>query len=229
MVFLFSFIIMTMYGQADNSKVLEILKKSTASLESSSTVSMTSNYKLYAGHNSKILVEEYSGLVLKKESTTYFKIGNTEFVSFGKNSMKISHDQKAIAMDYNNKTEVSPLSLGSYMKGFSTKLIEDPTFYICELKPASISQFMFSKVLLYISKKDYSIAKQVLFFVEQAQRTDTNDTLVTYLPRLEIVFKPRPTSVSDGNRLRRETYYSEVNKKVVLSERLATYRLFQSY
>lgn len=217
-----------MSGQTDNSKVLEILKKSTASLENSSSVSMTSNYKLYAGHSSKLLVEQYSGLVLKKGTTTYFKIGNTEFVSFGKTSMKISHDQKAIVMNY-NKTEESPLSLSSYMKGFSTKLIEDPSFYICELKPASISQFMFSKVLLYISKKDYSIAKQELFFVEQAQRADTNGTPVTYLPRLEIAFKPRPTGLSDSNRLRRETYYSEVNKKVVLSERLASYRIFQSY
>lgn len=216
------------YAQLANPKVLEILKKSNESLEGKASLSYNSDYKLYAGYESNFVVEEYSGIVLKKNSALYFKIGNTEFVSFGKTALKISHDQKAIAFE-NSNDEDFPLSLGNYMDGFSSKLSETKDLYICELKPANISQFMFTKVIVHISKINYGIVKQELFFAEEAQRTDAGNKLISYHPRLEINFKVRQKKSTDEKLFQKENYFTKVDNKIILTKRLSGYKIFNSY
>jgi len=219
------------YSQEKKLTARQIITKAADTYNESAYIAYNSNYSLYLDYNSKKVYEYYSGMVLKKNNVNYFKIKNTEFVTFKNIGIKVSNDEKAIVIEkQKKKIDESPLSLKNYLDAYNAKLIEtDSKTYICELTPNKITQIMLSKIVIYIRKKDYSIAKQSLFFVEQMESKDSKGKRIYSVPRLEITFTPRPRDEKSDNYLvSKENYFSEKGNDITISKRFSTYQLFKS-
>lgn len=228
---LFVFVFSCVYSQQGKMTAMQVLKKATEVYNRQEYLSYNSKYALYLDYTSKKIYEQYSGIVLKKNNINYFKIKNTEFVSFKNYGIKINHDEKAIVIEkQSGEMEESPLSLDNYLKGFDSKLIlTNKEYFICELTPPKISQIMMSKVVLYIKKSDYSIAKQLLFFVEKMESKNAKGKTIYTVPRLEISFIPRTKNEKIDNFLvAKENYFIEKNNEIIVSKRLSAYQLFKS-
>lgn len=230
--FMFLSVISRLYCQQEKMTAIQVLKKATQVFEKQDYVSNNSKYVLYLDYTSKKAYEQYNGIVLKKNNVNYFKIKNTEFVAFKDYGVKINHDEKAIVIENGSTNEMqeSPLSLDNYLKGFDSKLIlTNKEYFICELTPAKISQIMLSKIVVYIKKTDYSIAKQTLFFIEKMESKDAKGKTIYTTPRLEISFNPR---IKDNKRddllVNKENYFTEKGNEIIVSKRLSAYQLFKS-
>jgi hypothetical protein len=228
----FLFVLSCSYGQQDKTTTIDILKKATEAYNKQDYVSYTSKYALYLDYTSKKVHEQYNGIILKKNKVNYFKIKNTEFVSFSDYGLKINHDEKAMILEKAAQGNVpdSPMSLTNFMKGFNSKSTTNKDFFICELTPSGkFSQSAFRKVILYIRKKDYSIAKEFLFFVENMETKNAKGKTVYTAPRLEIIFSPRVKNEKVDNQLvKKANYFSEKGNTIVLSKRLSAYKLYKS-
>ena len=209
----------------------QIIRNASKAFNEAPYITNNSNYNLYENYNSKKVYRNYTGIVLKKNNINYFKIKNTEFVSFKNIGIKINHDQKAIVIEKQKKsTDESPLSLTNYLEAYNAKLIEtDKNNYICELTPNKITQVMLSKIVIHIRKKDYHIVKQILFFVEKMETKNAKGKSIYSTPRLEITFTPRQKNEKRDNILiSKENYFTEKGNELVLSNKFSTYQLFKS-
>ncbi|MDR6764546.1 hypothetical protein J2Y38_004779 [Flavobacterium sp. 2755] len=230
-IFIFLVFSINTYSQEKKLTARQIITKAADAYNEAAYITYNSNYNLYLDYNSKKVYEHYSGMVLKKNNVNYFKIKNTEFITFKNIGIKINNDEKAIVIEkQKKKIDESPLSLKNYLDAYNAKLIEtDNKNYICELTPNKITQIMLSKIVIYIRKKDYSIAKQSLFFVEQMESKDSKGKRMYSLPRLEITFTPRPRDEkSDSYLVSKENYFSEKGSDITISKRFSTYQLFKS-
>lgn len=208
----------------------QIINNASEAFNDNPYIVATSNYNLYENYNSKKVYRHYSGVVLKKNNVNYFKIKNTEFVSFKNIGIKINHDQKAVIVQKQKKLEESPLSLKNYLDAYNAKLITtDKNNFICELTPNKITQIMLSKIVIYIRKKDYQIVKQHLFFTEKMESKDDKGKRVYSTPRLEITFTEREKNEKRDNLLiAKENYFSEKGNDITLVNKFSTYQLFKS-
>lgn len=229
--FFFFFVFVALYSQQEKITAVGVIKKAADIYNKQEYVSNNSKYTLYLDFTSDKIYEQYTGVVLKKNNVNYFKIKNTEFVSFGTYGVKINNDQKAIVIEKQAKeVHDSPLSLTNYLKGLDSKLIQgDKDYFICELTPSKISQVMLAKVIIQIRKKDYSIVKQTLFFVDKMESKNAKGKTIYSIPRLEIVFSSREKNIKkDDVLLSKENYFTQNGNQIILSKRLATYQLFKS-
>jgi hypothetical protein len=230
--FMFLFIFSGLYAQQEKTTAMQVIKKATEVYNKQEYLSYNSKYALYLDNTSQKIYEQYNGVVLKKNNINYFKIKNTEFIAFKDYDIKINHDEKAIVIENGatNEMQESPMSLDNYLKGFDSKLIlTNKEFFICELTPAKISQVMLSKIVIYIRKTDYSIAKQSLFFIEKMESKDAKGKTIYTAPRLEISFKPRnKDSKRDDLLVNKENYFTEKSSQIIVSKRLSAYQLFKS-
>lgn len=209
----------------------QVLKKTAQYYNTQKYYTYTMKYVLYLDYKSKTPYSTYSGIFVNKNNAIYFKIKDTEFVTFDNIGIKINHLQKALVFQDNKKDlESSPLDVSKYLKGFNAKLETTSEYYICELKPAGkISQIMASKILIYINKKDFSIAKQSLFFVEKMESKNNKGVIVKTIPRLETFFAKRTKNEESDNKLTsKSNYFTEKGGKVIMSKKLDAYQIIKS-
>ena len=221
-----------LYSQENKTTAITVLKKASDSYNNKEYVSYNSKYVLYLDYTSNKVYEQYAGFTLKKNKVNYSKIKNTEFVVFNNSSIKINHDEKALIIEKTNNPNIqnSPLGLETYLKGFNYKLSTNKDYFICELTPAGkMSQIMMHKVILYIRKTDYSIAKETLFLVEKMQSKDAKGKPILTVSRLEITFSPRIKNEKVDNLLiKKENYFTEKGNNIIVSKRLSAYKLYKS-
>lgn len=230
---LFGFVFSDTFSQQSQPTATAILKKTEELYKSKNYLSYNSKYNLYLDYTSKNVYEQYAGMVLKKNKVNYFKIKNTEFVGFEDYCLKINNDEKALVIEKleNGSIEESPLSLNNYEKEFNTKLIYNKEYFIIELLPKNkFSQIMYSKIILYIRKINFSIVKQSFFFLEKMQSKDTKGRIIYSLPRLEIVLSPRINNEKTDNFLvNKENYLIGNGSNIEIAKRLSAYKIYKSY
>ncbi|MGH2665720.1 hypothetical protein [Flavobacterium sp.] len=228
---IFFFLFSILYGQGEMT-ALDVLKKASNSYNKKEYVSFSTRYILYLDYTTKKAYEQYNGVVLKKNGINYFKIKDTEFVSFKDCSLKINHEEKALIFQKSaGAAQESPMSISNYLKGFDVKFLNsDKDYFVCELKPAGkFSQIMLRKVIVHIKKADYSISKQIIYFIEKMETKNAKGKVIGTIPRLEITYSPRAKNDKTDNLLiKKENYFIEKDKKIILSKRIATYKLFNS-
>lgn len=231
-VFIVLLTCLTSYSQQEKRTALQVLQKASEVFNKQEYVTYNSTYALYLDYKTDKVYEQYSGIVLKKNNVNYYKIKQTEFVSFNDYGLKINNEQKALMVQKGNElNETSPLALNSYLKGFQVKFIEtnNKLFYVCELTPPKVSQLMLHKVIFYINKTDFSIGKQKLFFVEKMQSKNNKGVSVYTIPRLEINFTKRVKNESKDNLLVTKSNYLTIKGNTfILSKKLASYKLYKS-
>lgn len=220
-----------MQGQGTKLTAIQVVKKATLEMSKQDYLSYETKYTLYLDYKTTHVHEQYFGRILKKNNVNYFKIKNTEFVSFQNYGLKINHDEKALIVEKKtNESNDSPLSIENYLKGYDSKLIQsNPLYFICEFTPSKLTQIMMSKVVLYIKKTDYSIAKQELFLSENMESKDAKGKTIYTTPRLEIVLSPKAKDEKrDTPLVTKDNYFTEKKNEILISKRLAAYQLFKS-
>ena len=225
-------ICVSVFGQSKLLTVAEVLSKTEAALKNNKYITFNTKYTMYSDYTSNKIYEQYSGVFLKKETASYVKIKNTEFIAFDNYGLKINNDEKALQIrkDAGAVFEESPLSVTSFLKVFENKTMKtDNEYYICELKPGKISQVMLSKVVIYVRKSDFSITKQLLYYVEKMESKDKNGKKIFTVPRLEITFSTRVKDIKkDDLLLNKDTYFTINKNDITVSKRFAGYKIFKA-
>lgn len=205
----------------------EVVRKATAKYESEQYISVNTLYRLYPDYKSKKIHEEYSGMALKKNGVYYTKIKNTEFVTFKKYSLKISHEEKA-AIVYKIEVPESPISILTTLKDFKVTLDDsNAAFFICEFVPKKVTQVMITKLKLHIAKDDYRILKQEVFTLERMEVEDSKGNLIRSTPRIEVLYSPRKKlGRADDALVNPQNYFSETSSGIVPARRLKNYTFY---
>lgn len=219
-----NFCLVPSFAQAKAETVEAVIKKASQKFKTEQYLTYNIKYSLYNNQESNVVNESYTGIFLKKNDVLYYKIKNTEFIGFSEYSVKINKDERAMIIAKGANNEV-PLDLNNFLKGFKYKFIgNDKTNYICELIPNKVTQFMFSKVLLYINKQNFNVYKQVLFYVNPTDETNTASK-----PKMEIIFTPRARNeVSDNFLVDEKNYFIKINKEIKAASRFKDYKLYKA-
>ena len=188
-------------------------------------------YTVYTDSISNIKKEELKGELIKNNEDYYFKMKETEFLFSPTYSLKVNHTQKAIV--YAEQKNASENALNNeapfiaLINNYESKEVADKSeSWECVLSnPKSLSSY--SKIIFYISKRDYSIIKQIYFFSSSMEKQLNPNNLNTKKERFEIVQTSYTKSPKVEEKLfDLENYLNIKNNNYVPSEALKTYKVF---
>lgn len=150
------------------------------------------DYTLYSNSDSNIKKDELKGVVIKFGGNYYSKMKETEMVFTDEFMLKISHSEKIILysqlkapikdlIDQNNPFIQFP-------KQFEENKIEDKgNYYKCTFNKSKDIKVPYSKIILNVSKVNYSILKQVYFFKNSVEKRFNKKVTEAENERLEVV------------------------------------------
>ena len=96
-------------------------------------------------------------------------------------------------------------------------MVEEKDRYVCTLYEEKLNQTNIRYIKIYISKKDYSLLKQELYFFGENEKN---------IPKLEVNFIVRKIDFQkDTELLRKSNYYKVINGQIKSSEKYKDYRL----
>ncbi|WP_378175194.1 hypothetical protein [Aquimarina sp. SS2-1] len=177
--------------QTDLDKAKVIIEKVKNFYDNQSKYQVNVNYTLFDGLESTSILESYEGVIVKNDQNFYSKIHNTESLQISENYVKVNHDEKAVMYgkaDEKNKPTTA-LNLELLFRNFNKAIIkEKEALYIIEMMAPSISQSPYRKVVLKITKNDFRLEKQILFFSSTIPVKTQNGNEKLTNPRLEVVF-----------------------------------------
>lgn len=211
LIFFTFFVFIISYSQNnkidDKVQVVELLKKSKSYYQKNKQFSFRINYELFAG-NSKKAIEQYSGFFVRKADNYYSKIGDSECIQTLGFTLKIDHETKLMQYFKESKSSESIVyDMTSYYGNFGAfELKSDADYWICTLSAREVTFVPYSKVVLFLSKKDYSIVKQELYLITTV--TIKNQEV---FPVLKIFFSDFKAEIQ------RDDYF-EINKYITLKK-----------
>ncbi len=171
----------------------ELLDKVTDFYKEQDRYRVNMTFTLLRGLEGNKAVESYKGSMEKSNDYHKNSIQNTEVYTFPEGQIildntqyTISYSPKASAQAHDETLQVS-----NFLKYYEKSQVKDSgDSWVCEMVSArkNFGQLPYGKVVLYIRKKDYSIAKQVLFFANLIPFTsDDGKRTEQDMGRLEIV------------------------------------------
>lgn len=233
-IFIFCFIPFLGFSQKASSgnSIDSILKKVQEVYNTNNSISLSVNYTLFKNEVSIHTEESFDGLIVKDRQNYYSKINNTEFIQLSDNYVKINHDEKAMlyAKGTSNSDSSSPLNISGFINFFKTAdVTETSDLFVCELISKDITMLPYSKVVLHINKKDYSIKKQILYLIKPMSFANNDNEKEISNPRLEITFSELDSKKVIPNSLFNISNYVDVSKSDVKpSNKLETYQLINT-
>ncbi|MFL9843552.1 hypothetical protein [Flavobacterium rhizosphaerae] len=210
--------------------VEKIFDKVNAAYKDSPYITYNSRYIMYDSYTSKNVYENYSGFYIKKGNRVYFKLHNTEVIVSDSVGAKINHDQKAILIGTGGGVDSGAMITNQLaLQGFKSELKTDPGFYICEFTAGKLTQAPYNKVIVFVNKKDFTVAKQILYLSSPLEGNDKSGKKTVSFPRLEIQFTLRKKDIAgDEKLLSLKNYFTIKNNTTILSQPLAGYQIFHS-
>jgi hypothetical protein len=190
---------------------------------------LESEFKLFVNYTSNEIKEDYKGITVKKGDNTYTRIGNSEIISTNNLYIKIDNDNKRMKIANLTKDNVqkAPLELNSYINYFSGyRVTESNGFWICTLTTSKVTMIPYSKVVVYINKKDYQISKQEMFFLTKYKTKIVNGKPKFDYPRLQITysnFKKSGFATSDYFTV--DNYVKKTNQKYYPIKKYKSYTI----
>lgn len=174
----------------DKKKVIDILKKTSEYYSSKKQFEIKMTYKIYPSASSKKANEIYTGSIIKHNSNYYSKIDNTEIINGKGFSLKIDNKEKTMQYQpYQSEHENTFTDLKNYCSYFNGfRITESGSQWICIMTTPDISFVPYSKLIIHINKSDYSMSKQIIYFLTPDETTDKKGNTVINYPRMEIDF-----------------------------------------
>ncbi|MEE9363950.1 MAG: hypothetical protein V3U92_15220 [Cellulophaga sp.] len=157
-------------SNAQGKDVEKVLDKATDFYKNKDQYKINMTFSLYRGLTGNTITETYKGTMEKSGEYSRNTILSTQVHRFSKAQLVI--DATAKTMTYTQIDPVavqnSPMEIGAFLKYYEKSQLLDTgeNQWICEMVTTkkNFIQVPYSKVVLYINKKDYSISKQELYF-----------------------------------------------------------------
>ena len=122
-------------------------------------------YELFKGHESNVAHESYAGYIYRRHNYVYQKIGQTELVFSKGFSIRINHEEQAIALHEAQKAPPLDINTEQALKECSQVLVEDKgIYYEIKLLLKPLSTLPFSSISMQIRKKDYHLQQLDLYY-----------------------------------------------------------------
>lgn len=227
---LFLFFSAMVLGQekGDRKKISDIFSKSKKCYENAVEFKLNTEYKLFPTYKSTVVSEKYTGVVYRKTQNMYAKIDKTEFITAGNTNIKIDNESKLMQFDNEGGENTErPYDISNLLSNFEVfELTEDSTNYICTMTGPAITMVPYGKAIIYISKTDYSISRQILYLLTQGTYINSKGKQVNDFPRLEIIFSGFQTKNIDfGNKFEVSNYITKNKNKTLPSTRYKDYTI----
>jgi len=184
-------ITLSSFQQDDKQRLVELLKESKQWYLPSLSYEIDVQYNIYKEHNTTSPEETYKGKIAVSKCKLYNKLHETETIQVGENQVRINHIEKAILHSVVPvQQSLDLVNLEKFPSAFkSVKITEEGKYIKCVLISPDVTQMPYSKVEIYLTKKDKKIHKQVLFFLHKMNYTKaTSDETFNSNPKMEIVF-----------------------------------------
>lgn len=169
----------------------DIMNKVIETYQNTDSYKVNMKYIIYSDSISKLKKDELNGELIKNGNNYYFNMDQTEIIFTEKFNLKISHLEK---MAVYSKLKASPSDIINSQTPFvmlaskfhDTTVKDGGEFWVCTLENLK-SLGTYNKILLHVSKKNYSVIKQVYFFNTSIEKYFYQETDNAKKERLEIV------------------------------------------
>lgn len=184
------------------------------------------SYSMYKGKNGKEPTESYKGVQAHLGKTFYQKLGTMEYIQGEDFMVKLNTEEKAMLVGYSSKPILNDLSLLNneavlgYFKDMELKDMGNKWLLIAKSNVTSLMPF--SKMEFYLSKKDYKLYKQVVYYSSLVDYSDSykDKTIKPDYdnPRLEVVYTNHSNKISlKKNTFSKERYFTYKNNNIIAS------------
>lgn len=210
----------------------EVFQKGLDQMKDKQAYEVNTAYKLYRGIDGTKVFEEYSGILSKKGTSTYQRLGGMELLNTDSYLVKLNHDDKEILVGKNANTvstEMSTMDISLILQYFEKGTIQDRgNSYELEFNGKPGNELKIGKLLIHLNKKTNLISKQVVFFsyVTDFSAYDPNTLKKDFdLTRLEISYSNFKENINENN-FNIERYFSIVNDKILIGKEFKDFEFF---
>ena len=170
---------------ADVKTVIEKMQ----SVYASKDMSYSATYRLYKGHSSTKVHSSYNGKIISKGENLYQKIKNTEFIYTSDFFLKISQEEKILAVDLPQKNNQLQVDVSAALKQCASKTIKEVNGdYIIELTLNNSAQLQCSKIVLKIASDNYVLKQLEIYYTYFEDFSTSYSTKDLHQPKLSIEF-----------------------------------------
>jgi len=211
----------------DKQRIMDLLEKSKKVYEGSEAFKFNMDYKLFTSYKSNTITETYIGVLIKRRTDSYSRIGKTEFVHLGNDFIKIDNESGLIQLSKNQEATSTVYNLKEMVSNFSVfELASEGNYWVCTLTGPEITFVPYGKAVIYISKTDYTISRQILYLLKINAYKDKDGKIKKAYPRMEINFSDFTTKAIDfGSVFKKENYIREIKNKYVPATKYAKYKI----
>lgn len=218
-------------AQGDKKEIVMLLEKAKKTYERNNTFKITSLYKLYPSYKTLVPKERYGGIFIKKKDEYYTKIGTTEMVQTKDHQIIVDNKEKKISFSNIDKSSEADKSydLTQLCLNFNSfVLTETNDVWICTLTAPKVTFVPYSKIIIYLSKKNFTMIKQVLYLLKTVKYKNSQGKIVQNQPKLEIEFTSFNTKIDDMlNKFSPSNYVQVRKKEIQPSEKYLGYKVIE--
>ncbi len=217
-------------GQTDKLKITNLLTQSQKTYNITPVFKLSTKYTLFANYTSEEEIESYRGKLVKNKTEFYLKVQNTEFINLKKINLKIDHESKLMEISSSEKTTLLPGSdIKEIINNFNSfQLDSNENFWICILSTPEISFIPYHKIIIYIDKKNLTIHKQEMYFLNKQPHKNKQGKIRYEFPRLEIEFSLLENNISSfEDKFIVENYIQYRGNKTIPSKQFHQYKIVE--
>lgn len=217
------------WGQDGIPRFMEIFQKTEKFYKERTTYSLDVTYQFFDSKQLKTATETLTGRIEKKGTNYYSRIGPTEIIYLDDIFLKINHEEKAMLYaKVPNKKMTTPVDITALADYFKTATIKQKgNFIFCNVTFKEKSNIPYTKMLMVLDSKNYSIVKQELYMLPgfkypsqaAANKKSTEGKMV-------IIFSP--TNARNGINVFDISNYLKNTSKISLSSKLSSYQLYNT-
>lgn len=222
------FIIENCLAQGDISHFKEIFSKTEKFYKERSSYSLDVTYKFFDLKIPTTATETLKGHIEKNGDNYYSKIGPTEFIYLDDIFLKINHDEKAVMYSkVPNRKMTTPIDITALTDYFkSVKILNKNNTLMCEVIFKEKPHLPYTKMIMVLDSKNYSIIKQELFMLPGVSYPSiAAGNKKTTEGKMEISFSPNTSKRTD---VFNKSNYLKNSSTVSLSNKLSSYQLYNT-
>jgi len=230
------FILQAQEQEASLITVKALFSKANSIYKDTPAYSMDITYKMYGTYTDVRTTESYSGTIVKNNKGSLTRIKNTSFIidKSSNSALRLYEDQKLMeisSLGENDIFSLSPIKIDKFLNQFANNRVTDKgDTWLCTLTTAKITQVPYGKIEIYISKADYTIQKQTLYFLSMHTYVNEKGEQKQGNPKMEILtsnFK-KTISSSLAAQINISRYISKNNNMLVPSNIYKDYKIIQN-